>query len=87
MSPGVTRSRTLLFFSYRDSAPRKSLSRRFNQNYSTNNTSGLLDDDENDERRELIAKDSPGGFISLDMTSPPKWYAFATTFISALFPD
>ncbi|GJJ06106.1 hypothetical protein Clacol_000295 [Clathrus columnatus] len=73
---GVTRSRTLLYFSYRDSAPKKSS----NQNYTT-----TLEDDEgegdNDERRGLIPKDS----TIIDMTSrtaesqsPPKWCASFT---------
>lgn len=81
MSLGVTRSRTLLFFSYRDSAPRKSPSRRFNNHH---HVSTSLADDEDDERRGLIQTDG-GNSISLDMTEPPKWYAsFAIPFFCVI---
>ena len=65
-SAPTTRSRTLLFISYRDSSARSSRFAR-TAHY----------DDAHDEREGLI--DSGPGHISLDVQLPPKWYVFAVS--------
>jgi len=82
----TTRSRTLLFFSYRDSTPRP---RRRN---TINVAQYVVDDDENDERQGLIASSSSSSkagassstHVAIDVhgqdTLPPKWS------VSPIFP-
>ncbi|EJD02948.1 t-SNARE [Fomitiporia mediterranea MF3/22] len=74
----TTRSRTLLFVSYRDSTARSSRSRRKNPflpqsaiPYTDSDGNGFHADD---EQSHLIShSDDPTGHVALDIDVPPKW--------------
>lgn len=75
----TTRSRTLLFISYRDSTARTSRSSRI-----ASNTNPYSDPDENadDEHERLIGPDddlaSASAHVALDVDLPPKWSALSS---------